>query len=189
MNYKAITIIAIRILSIYVFIQFLIRLLNAASYFILPLFFDSLRDDLEVVNILFNVIPVTILFLSALFLWLYSEKIAIHIVPKETNAQTETNEQINIGKVESSFNYNLLQAMVFSVVGLIIIVLTIPEITRVIVQLLQYNEIGMEYAIEKYTIDTYSLLIEKVIKLILGFGLFFGGRGLTGLLNKIRSWG
>lgn len=84
---------------------------------------------------------------------------------------------------------NLLQPIAFSIVGLIIIVLTIPEITRVIVQLLQYNEIGMEYATDKYTMDTYLLLIEKAIKLILGIGLFFGGKGLAGLLNKIRSWG
>lgn len=189
MNYKAITIIALRLFSIYIIIQFLIQLLRFAGYYILPFFFNNLSNEIEMMNILFYLIPVTILFLLAIILWIYSEKIANYIVPKGTNKLL--NEQINSIEIkfESNFNMNLLQPIAFSIVGLIIIVLTIPEITRVIVQLLQYNEIGMEYATDKYTMDTYLLLIEKAIKLILGIGLFFGGKGLAGLLNKIRSWG
>ncbi len=183
MNYKAITIIGLRLLSIYIVVQFLIQLLRFAGYYILPLFFNNLSNEIETMNILFYLIPLIIVFLSAIFLWIYSEKIAMHILPAETN------EKINISEVESSLNLNLLQSLAFSLVGLIIIVLTLPELTTSIAKLYQYNQMGIEYVTDRYTTETYLLLIENVIKLILGIGLFFGGKGLTGLLNKIRSWG
>jgi len=147
----------------------------------------DLNYQLELINTLFYLIPVIIPFLLAIILWIYSGKIANYIVPKVTNEYI--NEPIDNSEIESNFNINLMQSMAFSIVGLIIIVLTLPEIATAIVNLLQYNKIGIEYASDKYSIETYSLLIEKGIKLILGIGLFFGGKGLTGLLNKIRSWG
>lgn len=189
LNYKTITIIGLRLLSIYIIIQFLIQFLSLTGYYIIPFFFNDLNNQIELINSLFYLIPVIILLLSAIILWIYSKKIANCVVPKDNDQHP--NELIDNSeiKVESNFNINLLQSIVFSIVGLIIIVLTIPEITTVIVRLLQYNEIGVEYATDRYTMDTYLLLIENVIKLILGIGLFFGGKGLAGLLNKIRSWG
>jgi len=178
LNYKKFTAIALKILSLYIFIQSLIHLSRIASYYIIPLFTVNIKPQEEsLVNLIVNFIPFLVLVVVGLFLWVYSEKFA-SIIIKE-NQQTSL-ESTNI-------NYQELQSVAFSVVGVVVTTIALPEFFTAVGSLINFLEIGRDYATNQFKIEITFHVIEKVIKLILGVGLFFGGRGLTNLLARIRK--
>ncbi|OEF96891.1 hypothetical protein BHF71_11290 [Vulcanibacillus modesticaldus] len=126
-----------------------------------------------------SLIPFFIQLLFSALLWIYAEKITNYILLNNENAQKRS---IPLYSQE-------LQAIAFSVIGLVIIADAIPQIFHVIPNLIRLNEIGSSLATPQLKVETIFSLIEKIVRLIIGLILFFGSKGLVGLLKKIREAG
>jgi len=118
--------------------------------------------------------PYILLLTFGLLLWLLADKLAAFMVrnPKPTKVLP-----INIG-VED------LQIMAFSVLGLFFLGDGLPKLVSYI-----FTMTAMPENIGQTKILNISNLIEAGIQIALGLGLFFGSRGLSGLVNELRHAG
>lgn len=172
-----------RVLSIYVLIEAMLHLSRTTSFYLIPIVIDRSdlnNDHLHIINIILNLAPFFFLIIISILLWFFSDKIARHIIPKNSN---DLGHEIN-GRILINTD---LQNIAFSVVGLTIIAVTIPQVLLIIPNIITLHDLGIELAMPKLKMETVFLLAEKVIRLIIGFLLFFGSKGLTRMLAKIRE--
>lgn len=179
MKYKPLVVITLKVLSIFIFIQALIHLSSVANYFIIPLFVDNFNLKQQLITLTVTLGPFAVLMIFGILLWIYSENFSKYIIPKEYEEDT----------AKEKYKSQDIQAIAFSVVGMIVLVDAIPEIFAVATNLIRLNEIGTDYATDTFRMETIFSTASKLVKLLLGFVLIFGSKGLSGMLKKIRSWG
>ncbi|MCD8509148.1 MAG: hypothetical protein LRY73_04185 [Bacillus sp. (in: Bacteria)] len=179
MNIKSMTSLAIRILAVYVIVQALknLPMFVSSSQMIVQLRDPfAVHDGLNLPFLIAGFVPFLVLLGVALFLWIKAEAFVTFIGKKTTIFQEElSNEQFSSG----------LQITAFSVVGLIVLVNTVPQLFNVIPSwLLTRDQYGMnDLAKTQTTIYTIGLIVQMAI----GFYLFFGSKGLAGILKKVRD--
>jgi YbbR domain-containing protein len=119
-NYRALAKIACRLFAIYTFIKF-VSYLPAVTY---PLFMKNttIDESLAIIPVLLSLI---LFLLLSIILWNFSEKISGLIV-NDLNTLEETN-----------IDYNRLQYIAFSVVGLVLVVLSVPDIIKTSIEISQ----------------------------------------------------
>ncbi len=176
---RKIAFIGLRLLAIYILLQSLLHLARVTNYYVLPLFYDSLMPYNETwVNVLFNLAPFLVLLIVSFLLWFFADKLSLFLMlPDQKCDQSDT--QINAVEIQS---------IAFSAIGLFIIVTTLPLFISMIPNYIQINDVADHLINPKLKYEFRFGLIEKLVQLNLGIALFFGSRGLVGLVRKIRSF-
>ena len=113
--------------------------------------------------------------LIALALWFGARRFARFMAP-DTGAPKESG---GITLVE-------VQAAAFAAVGLLIVLTSLPEAVSVLYQLHRESELRFQ---SEMSWDAQFNRLELIIRLVLGVLLFFGARGLSGLLVRLRKAG
>ena len=108
-------------------------------------------------------------------LWLISGKLSNFIIKGLEHSESD------------SITVSHIQAVAISTIGLILLVLALPELISSITQLFGNMEIINNEKV--FDINILSYFIASVIKVILGFSLVVGVSGWAKLLNNIRRLG
>lgn len=172
MNYKAISKISCKIISIYSFAKFIMFF----QRFFYHIFYQNRLIQIEQNSVLLSLPFFLLLFLS-IILWVYADKISSFMVKKPINSSNTI-----------SLDYVELQAIAFSVVGVIMLINSIPEIISlgINIKLLVSEDIAN---IEMLLIMDKIKIIGYVIKTILGLWLLLGSSGIVGLIKTLRTIG
>lgn len=101
----------------------------------------------------------------SLFLWFFAENISNHIINDHQEKLIELD------------NYKILQSIAFSVVGIILLGTSIPEIVQYIIK---YFSLPV-----KVVADILPKLIGQIIKILIGVMLLLGSEKIV---NKIKSF-
>jgi len=75
-----------------------------------------------------------------------------------------------------------LQQIAFSAVGVFIVAAALPRISEIVVSLSVQGPMRQEVVLR-----TWGTIVAFVLQLAIGIYLFFGSKGLVGLLKKIKS--
>lgn len=171
---------AIRVLAVYIFVQSLKLLSNIFMFTLLPSI--NYGTNLETAIIVGSLGPFFTLFILAILLWIYTDRIATILLPSsddDSDIQGSDNTSHQLSKE------TLLSISIY-LVGLIIIVNTLPEIFYTISNYIQYKAVeGATNLQFKYQV--YSQIAEKALSLILGIYLMIGNKGLVKLYKKING--
>ncbi len=161
--------IALKILGIYALldsIQFVSGIINVFSF---PVDSSLLRSFMFASMI----VPFMILIWAGLFLLRKTEKISLKYFPK--------------GQIENlNMKANDVQAIAFSIIGVVLIVTTIPKLSQLGVNAYalmdRAENIGADYKLER---ETIAFGINLFCRFIIGILLFVSGESLSNLWRKI----
>lgn len=178
LNEKGIATIACKVLSIYSVIKGMERISYMISIMLQPSLSQGFDNGMISQMIYISIIPSVTLIIIGILLWAMSSRIS-EIMVNNINGSIVNRSEINILE---------LQSAAFSVVGLLILVNLISEISSLIPQI---AELSGEYI---PTGTTYRLkvkvsMIEAGVKLILGLLLLFKSSGLVGVVKNLRKAG
>ncbi|MCT8136678.1 hypothetical protein H1D32_02290 [Anaerobacillus sp. CMMVII] len=172
------TFIGLRLLAVYIFLQALLHLARVINFYVLPVFYENLVTEQEAwINVLLNIAPFLVLLVFSIVLWLFADRFTSFFILDE-------DQDYDVKKLQ--MDTNAFQVIAFSVIGLFMIVHTLPQFFMLIPTWLQLNEVG-EHIHPSYKYELWFGVTEKVVRLMLGVGLLLGSRGLAGLLRKIRE--
>ncbi|OEF96134.1 hypothetical protein [Desulfuribacillus alkaliarsenatis] len=176
MSVKSLAFLSIRVLSI-CFIAIGVRYIGNVVSISLPGFMGVNDPGYFEMFIRFS-IPAIVLFVIGVILWIFAGGISNFLVLKETNIKESTH--IDIEKVE---------AFVYSFFGLIIILISIPELIQNISQAtIQATIINKEIFMYQRHI-WYSNIIVEIIKISLGIFLVLQANTIKKILKRLREMG
>ena len=164
---KKLTILSIRILSLFVLIRAIFSL-EVIPSFLLDEYSNFSESWYYFLNIGIYVILSVVLFLA-------SERIADFMTPKSD----EGDFQID--------NYQKFSAVIFSSIGLLIVYWSIQSLFNSIGSVIQMNFIYPNNPDMK-NFRTLTIIFGGVIQLIIGILLFIGGKKLSKWWNDFRNW-
>lgn len=119
-------------------------------------------------------LPVAVHIILAIFFWFGANRFIKHIFSNTYEAKS------------SCVTAHQVQTIAFSVVGLLLIVWSAPEI----INLLYKTHLWKEFdSYSEPPINVKAKMVELTLKILLGVILFFGAKGLSGLLLHIRALG
>lgn len=176
MSEKSIAKIACRVIAIYIMIKGIEYISCFFSMSLQPYFGQGIDKNMMLQMILGSILPSVILIILGIILWVKATKISDYMIDDDVEAN------------KTNINVNELQSAAFSVVGLMILIKLIPEISNLIPRLAYFTG---EY-IPKETIVWLEIkisIIGMIIKLIIGLLLLFKSRGLVGFIKKLQKAG
>lgn len=163
------TILGIRLLALYVFLQAII-ILESITFLFQDEFF-RFEDSWQI----FTRIAYYLIISSSLFFG--SNKLANMIIPNSKDQESRIDD------------YQKISAILFSTVGLFIIYWSIESITQSLASILYMEMIypdNPDPNIAKYRVRTF--IYGGFIQLILGIALFIGGKKLAKWWYDFRNW-
>lgn len=166
MSKLEITRIACKILGVYLIIQGLNVFANVISSYIL------MQDQSTVMLFVSVVFPFSFLIIFGISIWVFSGKLSSLIVKGEVYS-----------KEESGLKANDLQRVAFSILGLLFIGTSLPELVSNLMNLITMDEIYSA------SIRLLPGILGNIVQLIIGLVIFFGARGLVNLLENLRHAG
>lgn len=171
MNYKVISKMSCKIISIYMFFKFITAF---QSFFYV--FYQYSQAQIKQNSVLFFLPFILSLFLSIIF-WVFADEISSYMVKEPIDSSNNV-----------KIDYVALQSMAFSVVGITVLVNSIPQIIRLGIDMktIVSNDIANWDMLLK---TTKSQMIGYIIKIILGLCLLLGSSGIVGLVNTLRTAG
>ena len=157
---------AFRILAIFIFFRALQHISQIGFY--LQGNYDPIMGTQMFIVLL---IPFLILAAFSALLWIYAERLAKHIFPGD--------EEVD----EKAFMVNRegIYMIAFSIVGVVILAVSIPGIFQAISTFLMFNVYINQ---PMSNIQTMPLLVEKIAQFAIGFALIISRRGLSRILSK-----
>jgi hypothetical protein len=170
----------VRILALYSFIQGLLNISTVIQFSIVNVIQTNTSSFKLYSILLLSVIPALMFFIIGFLIWKYALKISKMMFPNE--------EQVNL----ENTNYKLLQSVAFSIVGLILVVTTLPKFPSVILNLIEMKRVeegismGMASEFEP-RLKVYFPLIEQTIQILLGTFLLFGAKGISAWINVTKD--
>lgn len=120
-----------------------------------------------------QLIPLCLNILLAFLLWFAAERI-VHFLLSETDISID----------RSAISANQLQTVAFAAVGVLILGLTFPEIGRTLFRIIEIKKINNSAPVSTEMMVQIFVL---GLRLIIGFFLVFGSKGLSGLLTRLRA--
>ena len=111
-----------------------------------------------------------LLLLLGTCLIIYSESLAKRI--------TKDNEG---KKISTDLTAKDMQAVAFSVIGIVMIVIAIPQLVKIATNIQALKMAGDEYPGKSVTAGTWAYAIGLSVQVVIGLLLFFGSRGLSSL--------
>lgn len=122
----------------------------------------------------FTLLAFIITLVIGLLLFFYSKRAAIIFVGKE-----------NVSVVSGMVTTSNIQFIAFSVVGVILITMALPKISKIILMVwLAYRDSLPRDAV---TTQIYIDIFVSLIELALGLWLLFGTSGIINIINKLRK--
>ncbi len=121
MKSKEIRYISVRVLSIYIFIQACISIVNFVNFTVIPIMSGKSIITLEQGFSTF-IFPFTLLILIGIVLWYFSDGTSNHIILKETAKEYK----------DQHLKTDELQSIVFTIVGVVVGINALLELIRVI---------------------------------------------------------
>ena len=182
MAQKAFIFIALRIFAVYILIQSFMDLTKVVNYYLLPIYYEEFQQVSQV-NMLLYLGPFLVQLVMSIVLWLYADKLSRYFIPKDKVVGNQ--EKTIQNKV--SLSVHQFQVAAVSIVGLTIIVYTLPSFLPLIQNWQNIKEIGVNYVDQRMQGELLFSFLEKLLRLIFGFILFLGSRGLVGILKRIRE--
>ena len=178
--------VAIRILSLYIFIKAFLSLaqlthIQVINYMSMVEQFKELAERMLFPILLVAIGPFVVLFVFSIVLWIYAESLSQFMISEKESAKLV--EKIDTHPSITSYD---LQTIAFSVIGLILIAITIPDLFNMIPNLLKLNELD-HLATDNLKMSTLISALAKIVQLLIGFGLFFGGKGISSMLKRVRG--
>lgn len=156
----------------------LINAIKSLNYFVvLPLEGKS-GTGMIATTLILTALPSTLLFASGIILWLYADKLANYLVPDK-----------DLPLEDPQIRVEDIQAAAFSVVGIFILVDAAPKLIQIVFNIILLSKLQHAIPSEWVNLTTITRIVELVIQLVLGFWLFFGSRGIVGLLKRLREAG
>lgn len=169
MNYKKIGNLACKIISINILVK-MVSILPSVFY---SISFNKQSPELQSINFFYSILPIFLLLVVGIALWAFSEKIG--------NIMIKSDEQDDI----TTIDYNKVQSIAFSVVGVYLTAISLPEILRNVIIIYQQNSIGIASTTGLTT--QYTEIFRDIALIIIGLFLIFESGGLSNLINKIRK--
>jgi hypothetical protein len=157
--------VVIRIIAIITFVIGLYQLSNN-FYFL----FTFLKEDIPFQITYLFLFGLT--FVVAVLLWVFSNKIAQGLL-----------HNVEEGKKLADTTISEIQAVAFSIVGILFIVFTFDRVLSISIYLYRHR-VDMDIQSELF----FSLII-AAINIVIGLWLIFGSSGLVHLINRSRNAG
>lgn len=171
MNAKAAASIAVKVLAIFTFIKFVTYLQSVYGFIDMVKHQPSnISVGLRVVSMIY---PILLLLVVSIFLWLYSDKLSDHMVKN-----LAVNE-------ETKISYEDLQIVAFSVVGLFLVVNSLPELINAAINMKMLESQRMMQPMNM----RMTQLVGTGLKVLIGFWLLVGSQGIVGLIRTLRTAG
>jgi hypothetical protein len=172
MNQNQIASLSLKLLGIYAIIEAIPLLRELSQVFVwrgskIQMVGGQIQTDLLLIGIL---ISFGLLSLVGFCLIYFSKSIATRMTTKD--------EIITETTVLTARN---IQSIVFSVVGLVMIVIAIPHLVQLAANLQALKSAGSEMVKQDISIGTWAYSIGIAVQFIVGLFLFFGGRCLSSL--------
>lgn len=175
MNYKSLAKVACRIMSIYFFSMFII-FVSSTVYSMFSIY-QEFNRELFMRNLISMISIVAAYLFVSIALWVLADKISCMMV----GTSKEADDNINI-------EYKKMQYIAFSVVGLVIVATSIPDIITTSMTL--YKVTSPLEGVYNSEITTYQIrLLGEVIQSLIGLFLLFGGKGILNMITKLRTVG
>jgi len=149
---------------------------STRNFIIIPFSFTNESEKLMFIHmVITSIVPFILLLSAGIVLWLRSDYFA-----KLLMNDIESTEK-------SEISIENIQMIVFSSIGLFILVTTIPDLVQVLSKSIIIHK---QWFLPAYDSDIQLTEIPRVVvKLILGIYLFLGSRGIGALLNTLRDAG
>ena len=174
MTKKDLAILACRIFALYAFLLFLLRVEDTIGVsWGLIVDGPEVNTEARILALAFLTSSVLVMVLAAL-IWQKAEWLAKQIFPGEE----PEGMKINVTMSE-------VQIVVFSVVGLVTIVHSLPQIGSLIVQYKLRTSQILTGQFPSYAFWQQGTV--AAVEFMIGVGLLFGARGLSGLLRSLRK--
>lgn len=173
MNIKDLASLAIKLLGLYMLINFISTIPSYFSIGSIPIDEPSMRMSF----IIGISISAVLYFMIGLYLLKNGDKLALKIVP-------QNNEKEN----EIIIDVNEIQTIAFSIVGLILIILAITDIFNLcthIYSLMNHFEMFGNKNPE-LILNTIGLVVKMLLQIIIGITLFFKGNYISFFWKRIE---
>jgi hypothetical protein len=141
----------------------------------MPGFMDVSDPGYAEVFIRFS-IPAIVFFVFSIILWIFSKRISGYLVLRENNNNDSTN--LDIEKLEP---------IVYSILGVIWIAISIPELIRYISQAIMIDKAMM--MAQTYIWQIYSSIAVETIKIVLGICLVLQANTIKKIVHRLRKIG
>jgi hypothetical protein len=176
MKLKDLSFLVVRVLSLYLFILGLNHLVNILN-FAIPAYLQVIEHDTTYAEVFFVIgIPSFILIMSSVVLWFFAEKLSRYIIPKSSSES------------ESTLQSKEIEGFVLSVIGLILLILSFTSSVRIIMNVINMLNQDIRFDNQGYKGYIY-LLVEQVIRFLIGIILLLKAEGFASILRKIRNSG
>lgn len=169
MKPKAAAIIIVKTLALFSFIKFITYLQ------IIGTIIDVMKNPPDYgvgSTVVMLIVPIILLLAVSLVLWLYAEEISGLMVKN-----IDISEEVEISDTH-------LQTVAFSVVGLCLVVVAIPELVNGLLRLM----IDDSAPIHQLKLRIV-LLTGPSLHVLIGLWLLLGARGVSGAINKLQNMG
>jgi len=172
MSIKSLAFLSIRVVSICFFVLGVRYIGNIASI-TMPGFMDISDPGYAEVFIRFS-IPAIVFFVFSVILWIFSIRISSYLVLRENN----NNDSINL-------DIEKLEPIVYSILGVILLAISIPELIRYISQAMMIDKDIFMYQKHMW----YSSIAVEVVKILLGIYLVLQANTIKKLIHRLRKIG
>ncbi|MFA6978123.1 MAG: hypothetical protein WC209_02270 [Ignavibacteriaceae bacterium] len=176
MNIKTICIVILRILGIYCLIEAFVSMQGLIYALTFPAEFRSEISKMVIASL----VPSTLLFIFGILLIVFSKKLGSLIIPT-----------IEVEQTDGASSLADIQAILFSVAGVLIFSFAIPKAFGWISQMVTLTATDSQYYsyTPKQIRDNWISLTLSSIQMLIGIGLFFGANKLSLIWSKMRKWG
>lgn len=171
MSQLQITSLSLRLAGIYSLIQAILMIRPVINSF----GFASQQPSVGTTLILGASIPFILLIIFGLLLFIGSNRISRRIIREKTSTD-----------ISSELNSKKIQAIAFSILGVILVIISIPKILQIISNIVALqNAADNSFTIYKLSRDTIAFGIGVVLQFLFGIYLFISGHSLSNLWHKI----
>lgn len=165
-----------KVLAVYT----LVLALQSLNHFaLLPV---SIRDNLPAgvtaLMVMAAFIPSILLLTLAAILWFRADRLAGHMASGE-----------NTSGERPAVKGEDVQVIAFSVVGVLVLASAVPELFQFVSSLVLQRSLQFQPFSETVSVYTISRAIALAVRLVIGFWLLLGARGLAGLFKTLREAG
>lgn len=165
MKKEEIVAIAVRLFAIYLFV-YAVRMVPGMVVLI--------QQQVDSIDFIFGLVFLTSHLLVALLLWVFALAIARKLLPGG-----------KAGKAPARLAAGDIQTVAFSVMGLWVLAMAIPEIFYWGSYIYQTSASGWRY--RELSPENAGNIVSTLVELAIGLWLLFGARGLAGLVNMARG--
>ena len=165
MTKREIFAVASKIFGIYLLVRGLVFSAPYIVYLIAPQY----MANVEWKWLLPGLIPFVLYIFAALFLIIWAEPIAAKLSGKEEPSE-----------VKAVVEKDSLQQIAFSAVGVFMVATALPRLTQMVATLIVQVS-------DEARLPTWGAIVGIVLQMAIGIYLFFGSKGLVGILKKLKA--